>query len=65
MNGTTLDNPVSPPGTQSAAPERVSLRNLYASAMREVMSDPRKAIAEHDPGLATLLPLVAPVAGQR
>ena len=28
---------------------------MYADAMREVMADPRKAIAEHDPWLATLL----------
>jgi hypothetical protein len=28
---------------------------MYADAMREVMADPRRAIAEHDPWLATLL----------
>lgn len=41
-------------------PERVSLRALYAEAMKEVMADPRKAITEHDPWLAALLP-AAPV----
>lgn len=34
---------------------RVSLRTIYADAMREVMADPRKAIAEYDPWLAALL----------
>ena len=34
---------------------RVSIRAIYADAMREVMADPRKAIAEHDPWLAALL----------
>lgn len=38
----------------------VSLRAMYAEAMREVMADPRKAIAEHDPWLATLLCPSAP-----
>jgi hypothetical protein len=37
------------------APDHVSLRGMYAQAMREVMADPRKAIAEHDPWLAALL----------
>ena len=35
-----------------AAPARVSIRAIYSDAMRDVMADPRKAIAEHDPGLA-------------
>ena len=62
MNRSTVDNPRPPVGPQATAPDRVSLRSLYSSAMREVMADPRKAIAEHDPGLATLLPLVkAPI----
>lgn len=38
-----------------AAPRHVSIRAMYAEAMREVMADPRKALAEHDPGLAALL----------
>jgi hypothetical protein len=38
-----------------AAPPRVSLRALHAQAMKEVMADPRKALAEHDPWLAALL----------
>jgi hypothetical protein len=38
-----------------AGPAKVSLRSIYADAMREVMSDPRKAIAEHDPALLTLV----------
>lgn len=42
-----------------SAPPRVSLRALYADAMKEVMSDPRKAVAQHDPCLAALL-AVAP-----
>lgn len=33
----------------------VSLRAIYADALREVMADPRSALAEHDPRLATLL----------
>jgi hypothetical protein len=37
------------------APARVSIRTIYADALREVMSDPRKAVAEHDPWLAALL----------
>jgi hypothetical protein len=28
---------------------------MYADGMRDVMADPRKAIAEHDPWLAALL----------
>jgi hypothetical protein len=28
---------------------------MYAEAMREVMTDPRKALSEHDPWLAALL----------
>lgn len=43
-------------GKSAAAPDRVSLRTIYSDAMREVMADPRKAIAEHDPWLAALLP---------
>jgi hypothetical protein len=39
-----------------AAPARVSLRSIYLDAMREVMADPRKAVAEHDPWLAALVP---------
>ncbi|MGZ9030709.1 MAG: hypothetical protein ACXW2G_05005 [Burkholderiaceae bacterium] len=38
----------------NAAPH-VSIRAIYADAMREVMADPGKAIAEHDPWLAVLL----------
>lgn len=42
--------------TPEAAPDhRVSIRAMYADAMREVMADPRKAIAEYDPWLAALL----------
>jgi hypothetical protein len=37
------------------APARVSIRTIYADALREVMADPRKAVAEHDPWLAALL----------
>ncbi len=46
------------------APGRVSLRTIYAEALRDVMADPRKAIDEHDPWLASLLGArdVAPVA---
>lgn len=40
--------------TREAAPAR-SMRTIYANALREVMSDPRKALAEHDPWLASLL----------
>lgn len=44
----------------SSAPKRqaagsVSIRTIYADALREVMADPRKAIAEHDPWLAALM----------
>jgi hypothetical protein len=45
----------------SSAPKRqaakafVSIRTIYADALREVMADPRKAIAEHDPWLADLM----------
>jgi hypothetical protein len=46
-------------GKTATAPDRVSLRAIYAEAMREVMADPRKAIAEHDPWLAALLPSLA------
>lgn len=55
-------NPPSPNASSppvECAPPRVSLRALYADAMKEVMADPRKALAEHDPWLATLL-AVAP-----
>ena len=45
----------------SPNPSRVSLRSIYADAMREVLADPRKAIAEHDPWLLTL---EKPAAGQ-
>jgi hypothetical protein len=37
------------------APPRVSLRAIHAQAMKEVMADPRRALAEHDPWLAALL----------
>ena len=37
------------------APARVSIRTIYSDALREVMADPRKAVAEHDPWLAALL----------
>ncbi len=40
---------------QQAPAGRVSIRAMYADAMREVMADPRKAIAEHDSWLAALL----------
>ena len=40
---------------EATARKAVSLRTMYAEAMREVMADPRKAIAEYDPWLATLL----------
>jgi hypothetical protein len=42
-----------PPG--EAVAHAVTLRTMYAEAMREVMADPRKALAEHDPRLASLL----------
>ncbi len=45
-----------------AAPGRISIQSIYADAMREVMADPRKAIAEHDPWLAALLAPQPPVA---
>jgi hypothetical protein len=38
-----------------AAPALGSLRSMYAEAMRDVMADPRKALTEHDPGLAAWL----------
>ena len=38
-----------------AASPSVSLRAMHADALREVMADPRKALAEHDPWLAALL----------
>ena len=45
-----------PPAGAPPAPESpVSLRAMYAEAMREVMTDPRKALSEHDPWLAALL----------
>ena len=50
------------PGAPIAAADRVSLRAIYSEAMREVMADPRKAIAEHDPWLAALM-LLPGVAG--
>lgn len=43
-----------PTPVEPASP-RVSLRALYGEARKEVMADPRKAIAEHDPWLAALL----------
>ncbi len=39
----------------SSSPAKVSLRSIYAEAMRDVLADPRKAIAEHDPWLLTLV----------
>lgn len=42
------------PAPNASAPH-VSLRTIYADAMREVMADPRKAVAEYDPWLAALL----------
>ena len=39
----------------ASRPAKVSLRSIYAEAMREVLADPRKAIAEHDPWLLTLV----------
>lgn len=44
--------------TPPAAPPRVSLRTMYADAMREVMANPRKAIDEFDPPLAALALLI-------
>jgi hypothetical protein len=39
----------------ASSPAKVSLRSIYAEAMRDVLADPRKAIAEHDPWLLTLV----------
>ena len=44
------------PPDDGAPPARVSVRALYANAMREVLEDPRKAVAEHEPWLLALLP---------
>ena len=44
------------PEGRPAAPAKVSIQAIYAEAMREVMADPRKAVAEHEPWLATILP---------
>ena len=45
-----------PRGASLEAPPKVSIQAIYAEAMREVMADPRKAVAEHEPWLATILP---------
>ena len=34
---------------------KVSVQAIYAAALREVMADPARALAEHDPWLAALL----------
>jgi hypothetical protein len=39
----------------ASLPGSVSIRAMYADALREVMADPFKALAEYDPWLAALL----------
>lgn len=41
-----------------AKPVKVSVQAMYEAALREVMANPGKAIAEHDPGLAQLQTLI-------
>jgi hypothetical protein len=45
-------------GRQVAAPVKVSVQAMYSAAWNEVMANPGKAIAEHDPGLALLQTLI-------
>jgi hypothetical protein len=55
----------SKPHTPDPAPGRVSIRAIYRDALREVLADPQKAIAEHDPWLALLLPRAADTTAKR
>jgi hypothetical protein len=57
--------PAGAPLPHDGTPGRVSLRALYADAMQKVMADPRRAIAEHDPWLAALLPGRPPTSSER
>jgi len=58
-----LTAPSMTPEASPAAPVKVSIQAIYAEAMREVMADPRKAVAEHDPWLAKILPPLPSSAG--
>lgn len=51
-----LSDPSVTKEAHSAARPKLSIQAIYAEAMREVMADPRKAVAEHEPWLATILP---------
>lgn len=55
MNSTRTPSTTATPPVEADG-GRVSLRALYAEAMKDVMSDPLKAIAEYEPWLAALLP---------
>jgi hypothetical protein len=55
MKQPTCSKAVTAASIPVAAPSLVSLRSMYADAVRDVMTDPRKALAEHDPGLAAWL----------
>jgi hypothetical protein len=55
MTRTTTSIAAVAAGSAERAAPAVSLRAIYADALREVLADPARALAEHDPRLAALL----------